>query len=97
MQDSVLNAIKKYDNHPSVVLIRNIVVNKESLGFHPVSPNDVWNETRQLDHSKKTSGCISIDILKLISDLCRTEITKYLNTMLLTCEFPERLKAVDVS
>ena len=56
-----------------------------------------WNEIRQQDNSKKTSGCISVDILKLISDLCHTEITKYFNTMLLTCEFPEPLKAVDVS
>ena len=65
--------------------------------LHPVSPNDVWNEIRQLDNSKKTSGCISVDILKLISDLCHIEITKYFNTMLLTSEFPDVLKAVDVS
>ena len=40
---------------------------------------------------------MDVDILKLISDLCHVEITKYFNTMLLTCEFPETLKAVDVS
>ena len=93
----VLNAIKKYDNHPSVVLIRNNVANNESFEFHPVCPNDVCNEIRQQDNSKKTSGCISVGILKLISDLCHTEITKYFNMMLSTCEFPEPLKAVDVS
>ena len=46
LKDPILNAIKKYDNHPSVVLIRNIVANNESFEFHPVSPNDVWNEIR---------------------------------------------------
>ena len=76
--------MKKYDNHPIVVLIRNNVANNESFEFHPVSPNDVWNESRQIDNSKKTNGCISVDILKLISDLSHTEITRYLNAMLLT-------------
>ena len=97
LQDPVLNAINKYDNHPSVVSIRNNVANDESFEFHPVNPTDVWNEIRQLDNLKKTSGCISVDILKLISDLCHVEITKYFNKMLLTCEFPEPLKSVDVS
>ena len=64
LQDPVLNAIKKYDNHPSVVLIRNNIANNESFEFHPVSPNDVWNEIRQLDNSKKTSRFIPVDILK---------------------------------
>ena len=97
LQDPVLNAINKYDNHPSVVSIRNNVANDESFEFHPVNPTDVWNEIRQLDNLKTTSGCISVDILKLISDLCHVEITKYFNKMLLTCEFPEPLKSVDVS
>ena len=34
LQDPVLNAIKKYDNHPSEVLIRNNVTNNESFEFH---------------------------------------------------------------
>ena len=33
----------------------------------------------------------------MISDLCHVEITKYFNTLLLTCGFPEPLKSVDVS
>ena len=47
LQDAVLNAIKKYDNHPSVMLIKNNVVNNEHFELHPVGSNDVWNETRQ--------------------------------------------------
>ncbi len=98
LQNPVLNAIKKYDNHPNVKLIKNnIIVNNETFEFNPVCPNDVWNEISNLDNSKKTSGCISVDILKLISGLCHIEITKYFNTMLFTCEFPTPLKAVDVS
>ena len=92
LQDPVLKAINKYDNNPSVVSIRSNVANDESFEYHPVNPNDVWNEIRQLDNSKKTSGCFSVDILKSISDLCHVEITKYFNTILLTCEFPNLLR-----
>ena len=42
----------------------------------------------KLDNSKKTSGCISVDILKLISDLCHVEITNHFNKMLITNVFP---------
>ena len=44
LKDPVLNAIKKYDKHPSVVLIKNKVGNDEAFEFSPVSPNDVWND-----------------------------------------------------
>ena len=97
LKDPVLNAIKKYDNHPSVVLIRNNVVNDKAFEFYSVSPDDVWNKIDKLDNSKKTSGCISVDTLKLISDICHIEITNYFNKMLITNEFPDPLKAVDVS
>ena len=82
-----MNAIKKYVIHQII----------KPFEFHPVSPNDVWNETGQLDNSKKASEYILIDILNLISGLCNTEITKYLKTMLLTSEFPDTLKATVVS
>ena len=66
LQDPVLNAINKYDNHPSVVSIRNNVANDESFEFHPVNPNDVWNEIRQLDNrpfSYSENECGSNDVL----------------------------------
>ena len=54
LQDPVLNAIKKYENHPTVALIRNNV-DDDPFEFHPVSPNYCWNEIRQQGNSKKTS------------------------------------------
>ena len=51
----------------------------------------------KLDNPKKSNGCISVDVLKLTSGLCNIEKTKYFNTMQLISEFPDPLKAVDVS
>ena len=83
-----MNAIRKYDNHLNVVLVRNNVANDETFEFYPVSPNDAWNEIDKLDNSKKTSRCISVYILKLISDICQIERTNYFNKMQLINELP---------
>ena len=96
LQDN-LNAIKEYDNDSTITLRRNSVVNNEKFEFNPTNPNGVWNEIRQLDNSKKTSGCLSVDILKLISALCQVKITEYFSMMLFTSQFPDPRKTFDVS
>ena len=61
------------------MLIRNSVANEEAFESYLASPNDVWNEIDKLDTSKKTSRCISVDILQLLPDISHIEITNYFN------------------
>ena len=58
---------------------------------------DVWNEINQLASSKKSSGCIPTDILKLISEPYSKDIANYINMMFQSGMFPDILKLADVS
>ena len=69
----------------------------QTFEFKPISYADIVNEINNLDSSKKTNGTLSVDIIKRITGICRTQIAEYFNSMPLSCEFPDPLKAVDVS
>ena len=79
--DHVLHSIKKYRNHPSIIGIKENVGAVDKFEFNFVAPIDVWNEIKQLNSSKKSSGEIPTDILKLLSGLCIDQITFYINKM----------------
>ena len=95
--DRVLHSIQKYRNHPSIIRIKENVGIVDKFEFNFVAPIDVWNEINQLNGSKKSSGEIPTDILKLISGLCIDQITFYIDKMFECSEFPVKLKLADVS
>ena len=97
LQDPIIDALRKYENHPSIALIKNNMRYAQTFEFKPISYADIVNEINNLDSSKKTSGTLSVDIIKRNTGICRTQIAEYFNSMLLSCEFPDPLKAVDVS
>ena len=97
LRDPIIDALRKYENHPSVVLIKNNIQCSQPFEFQPISCVDIANEINNLDRSKKTSGALSIDIIKKITGICHTQLAEYFNHMLISCKFPDRLKAVDVS
>ena len=76
--DRVLHSIQKYRNHPSIVRIKENVGVVDKFEFNFIAPIDVWNEINQLNSSKKSSGEIPTDILKLLSGLCIDQITLYI-------------------
>ena len=84
-------------NHSSIALIKNNMRYAQTFEFKPISYADIVNEINNLYSSKKTSGTLSVDIIKRSTGICRTQIAEYFNSMLLSCEFPDPLKAVDVS
>ena len=65
--------------------------------FQPISYVVVKNDVNILDDSKRASGTLSVDFIKKIAVVCHTQISQYFNSMLLSCEFPDLLKAVHVS
>ena len=95
--DRVLHSIQKYGNHPSIIRIKENVGIVDKFEFNFVAPIDVWNKINQLNSSKKPSGEISTDILKLLSGLCIDQITFYIDMMFECSEFPDKLKLADVS
>ena len=79
------------------VLIKNNIQCSQPFEFQPISCVDIANEINNLDRSKKTSGALSIDIIKKLTGICHTQLAEYFNYMLISCKFPDHLKAVDVS
>ena len=97
MSDPVLHAIETYKDHPSIIKIKSTVLVQERFEFGAVCPGDFWNEINQLASSKKSSGCIPTDILKLISEPYSNDIANYINMMFQSGMFPDILKLEDVS
>ena len=93
----MLHSFQKYRNDPSNIRIKENVGVVGKFEFNFVAPIDVWNKINQLNSSKKSSGEIPTDILKLLSGLCIDQITFYINKMLECSEFPDKLKLADVS
>ena len=95
--DRVLHSIQKYRNHPSIIRIKENIGVVDKFEFNFFAPIDVWNEINQLNGSKKSSGEILKDILKLLLGMCIDQITLYINKMFEYSEFPDKLKLADVS
>ena len=92
----IIDALRKYENQPSIAMIQKNIRYTQASEFKPISCADFVNEINNLHSSKKTSGTLSVDIIKIIG-ICHTQIAEYFNSMLLSCEFPDILKTVDVS
>ena len=95
--DPVLDAIQKYASHPSVLKIKAMALNNGRFEFSSVDPTLVFSEISKMDPSKKTSGAIPTDKLKLASSACYKEITYHINKAICTNVFPDILKLADVS
>ena len=80
-----------------VLLIQKHIRYKEAFEFKPISCANIVNKRNNLDSSKKTSGTLSVDIIKKIIGIFHNQTVEYFNSMLLSCELPDLLKAVDVS
>ena len=53
-ENPVLNAVNKYKNHPSVIMIKEKIKPIETFSFFPVQYDDVLRKIRNLDPSKSS-------------------------------------------
>ena len=97
LRDPIIDALRKHEDHPNVILIKNNIRCAKNFEFQPIRCVDIVNEINNLDHSKKTSGTLSIDIIKEITGICHTQLAEHFNSILLFYKFPDRLQTVDVS
>ena len=78
--DPVEKAIKKYEIHPSILLIKNKIGNEKSFKFEAISVSDIEKEIKTLNPEKATpSGNIRPKILKLSSDTTATTLQELFN------------------
>ena len=65
--DPLVNAIRKYENHPSIIKIKSSVETTQLFDFNFVSSDDISKIINLLDPTKKPSGVISFKIVKLVN------------------------------
>ena len=95
--DPVVDAINKYASHPSIKKIKDMHGTDEKFEFSDLDPTQVFCEIYRLDKSKKTSGDIPVDMLRLAANHCYKEITHLINSGIKNSTFPVNLKLADLS
>ena len=98
IRDPILKAIKKYENHPSIIKIVENVNVHDKFNFSPVSCKDVEMMVNCLDISKSTtSRNIPTKVFKQNFDICSGVITDIYNRCTVVPNFPSNMKYADVN
>ena len=81
--DPVVNAIRKYENNPSIIKIKLSVERTQLFDINFVNSDGISKIINWLDPTRKTSGAIPIKIVKLANkqnckdvENCINECTK---------------------
>ena len=90
--EPVIDAVNKYASHQSIKKIRDMYGTHEKFEFSKVDPTQVFSEIYRLDNSKKISGDIPVDMLKLAATHWYKEIAHLINNGIQNSTFPTNLK-----
>ena len=90
--DPVLNAITKFENHPSILEIKKQISSDVAFlfSFRKVNLTEIINEIKNLDEPKATqSNDIPTKVIKENYDIFATYITENFNSMIKNSVFPD--------
>ena len=99
LSDPVEIAIKKYENHPSIVAITEKLNFTVRFEFEEVNLRDVEKEILNLNTKKAVaSNSIPAKVLKETSSICSPVLQQIWNDEIFKkCQFPENLKLADIT
>ena len=67
-----MNAIRKYENHPSIIKIKSSLKTTQLFVFNFGNSDDISKIINSLDPVKKTSGAILTKIIKIANkEICK--------------------------
>ena len=95
--DPLVNAIRKYENHPSIIKIKSSVETTQLFDFNFVSSDDISKIINSMDSTKKTSGAIPIKIVKLADKKICKDLANCNNECIKQNKFPNELKIADIT
>ena len=96
--DQVTNAVNKFRNHSSIIMIKNKKKNDQSFSFGPVTYDDVLKKVNTLDTAKASQQSdIPTKILKQNSDYFAEYFYENINQCISKSVFPSDLKLADVT
>ena len=97
-ENPVLNAVNKYKNHPSVIMIKEKIKPIEKFSFFPVQYDDVLRKIRNLNPSKSSQQTdIPTKILNYNSEYFAGHFHGYINFCFENSCLPSDLKFADVT
>ena len=95
--DPLVNAIRKYENHPSIIKIKSSVETTQLFDFNFVSSDDISKIINSMDSTKKTNGAIPIKIVKLENKKVRKDLANCIHECIKESKFPNKLKIADIT
>ena len=95
--DPLVNAIRKYENHPSIIKIKSPVETTQLFDFNFVSSDDISKIINSMDSTKKTSGAIPIKLVKLANKKNCKDLANCINECIKQNKFPNELKIADIT
>ena len=96
--DQVANALNKFRNHPSIIMIKNKRKTDQCFFFGPVTYDDVLKKTNNLDTAKASQQSdIPTKILKQNSDYFAGYFCGNINQCISKSMFPPDLKLANVT
>ena len=93
--DPLVNAIRKYENHLSIIKIKSSIETTQLFDFNFVSSDDISKIINSMDSSKKTSGAIPVKIVKLANKKICKDLANYINECIKQNKFPNVFKKED--
>ena len=95
--DPLLNAIRKYENHPSMIKIKSSDETTQLFDFNFVNSDDISKIINSMDSIKKTNGAISIKIVKLANKKICNDLANCINECIKQNKFRNELKIADIT
>ena len=96
-EDPLVNSIRRYDVHPSIIKIKSVFKSLRLFDFNFVSSDDISKMITSLDSAKKTSAAVLTRIAKLANkEICK-DLAKCINDSIKKNEFLNELKAGDIT
>ena len=95
--DPLVNAIRKYEKHPSIIKIKSSVEITQLFDFNFVTSDDISKIINSMDSTKKTSGAFPIKIVKLANKKICKHLANCINECIKQNKFPNELKIADIT
>ena len=95
--DPLVNAIRKYENHPSIIKIKSSAKTTQLFDFNFVSSDDISKTVNSMDPTKKTSGAIPTKIVKLANKHICNDWPNCINECIKQNKFPNERKIGDIT
>ena len=77
--DQLVNAIRYYENHLSIIKVKSSVETTQLFDFNFVNSDDISKIKNSLYPTKKTSGAIPTKIVKLANKLAGNDLGNCIN------------------